>query len=137
MKKRGGDQAWKSYGVVTEDGYILRMFRIIGAYGKKKRAKKFKQEKGPLLLIHGFTSDSITWISQSDKEALALGSQLFEDGYDVWFANMRGSRRSRTHISEDPDSQDDDYWEYDLTDMANYDVKAMIDRIRTEDDSDC
>ena len=127
--------------MVTEDNYVLRMFRILGHLNKRKRAKKFKQEKGPLLLIHGFSTDSITWMSQSDTDALTLASQLFEDGYDVWFANMRGSRRSRTHISEDPDSCDDDYWEYDLTDMANYDVKAMIDRIRNAEsglgESDC
>ena len=52
---------------------------------------------------------------------------------------MRGSRRSRRHISRDPDSAEDDYWEFDLTDMAD-DVKAMIDRIRrarNKEDSEC
>ena len=125
--------------MVTEDNYVLRMFRILGHLNKRKRAKKFKQEKGPLLLIHGFSTDSITWMSQSDTDALTLASQLFEDGYDVWFANMRGSRRSRRHTSMDPDSAEDDYWEFDLTDMAD-DVKAMIDRIRrarNKEDSEC
>ena len=43
---------------------------------------------------------------------------------------MRGSRRSRRHISRDPDSAEDDYWEFDMTDMADNDIKAMIERIR-------
>ena len=43
---------------------------------------------------------------------------------------MRGSRRSRVHITEDPNNKDDDYWEFDLTDMADYDVPAMIEGIR-------
>lgn len=137
MAERGGDLAWRSYGALTDDGYILRMFRIVGTRNKKKRAANFQQEKGPLLLIHGFSSDSITWMAQSDTEALTIGSQLFEEGYDVWFANMRGSRRSRQHISEDPDDCDDDYWEFDLTDMADYDIKAMIDRIHSEEDANC
>jgi len=29
----------------------------------------------------------------------------------------------------DPDSAEDDYWEFDMTDMAD-DIKAMIERIR-------
>ena len=68
---------------------------------------------------------------------MTIGSQLFEEGYDVWFANMRGSRRSREHITEDPDNKYDDYWSYDLTDMADYDIKAMIDKIRSEEDAGC
>lgn len=73
MEERGGENGkWMSYGAVTEDGYVLRMFRIIGAYGKRKRARKFKQEKGPLLLIHGLSTDSITWMSQSDPSLMTL-----------------------------------------------------------------
>ena len=30
----------------------------------------------------------------------------------------------------DPDSAEDDYWEFDMTDMADNDIKAMIERIR-------
>ena len=99
MEGLAGDYAWRSYGALTDDGYILRMFRILGSHNKRKRERKYPQEKGPLLLIHGFSTDSITWMAKSDQEALTIGSQLFEEGYDVWFANMRGTRRSRKHIN--------------------------------------
>ena len=68
---------------------------------------------------------------------MTIGSQLFEEGYDVWFANMRGSRRSREHINQDPDNRFDFYWSYSLTEMADYDIRAMIYRIRYEEDAGC
>ena len=102
------------------------MFRIVGSRGESNE----RAEKGPLLLIHGITSDSITWFKRTDLEALAVGSQLHEDGYDVWMANMRGSRRSRRHITEDPDDSDDEFWEFDQADMAEGDIKAMIENIK-------
>jgi len=43
----------------------------------------------------------------------------------------------------DPDSAEDDYWEFDMLDMAEYDIPAMIERIRDvrnntkRDDVDC
>ena len=43
----------------------------------------------------------------------------------------------------DPDSAEDDYWEFDMTKMADNDITAMIERIRDErndtkrDDVDC
>ena len=126
MQEAGGDYAWRSYEVQTDDGYILRMFRITGSRGESNE----RAEKGPLLLIHGFASDSITWFDRTDQEALAVGSQLHEEGYDVWMANMRGSRRSRRHITEDPDDSDDEFWEFDQADMAEGDIKAMVENIK-------
>ena len=67
MRERGGNLAWKSHAVLTDDGYLLRMFRIIGSHSESERAQKYRQEKGPLLLIHGLASDSITWFSQKDE----------------------------------------------------------------------
>ena len=43
----------------------------------------------------------------------------------------------------DPDSAEDDYWEFDMLDVAEYDIPAMIERIRDvrnntkRDDVDC
>jgi len=74
---RGGDIPWKAYTALTDDGYYLTMFRIVGSLDPAVQAANYPQPKGPLLLIHGFASDSITWFDRSDENSLAVGSQLF------------------------------------------------------------
>jgi len=50
-------------------------------------------------------------------------------------ANMRGSRRSRRHITEDPDDSDDEFWEFDQAEMAEGDIKAMVENIKLQQNS--
>lgn len=75
MSDGGGDFFWKSYQTLTEDHYVLTLFRIQG----DKRGKKIHGQgsKGPLLFQHGFVSDSLGWFTRSDEERLSVGSQLF------------------------------------------------------------
>ena len=95
QQSRGGDIPWRNYTALTDDGYYLTMFRIVGSLDHKVQERSYQQPKGPLLLIHGFTTDSITWFDRSDENSFAVGTKLFQEGYDVWFANLRGTRRSR------------------------------------------
>ena len=125
MSSRGGDLYWETYDVVTKDGYKLRLFRILGAKGLDGS----KQHKGPLLLVHGATTDSIAWFRQNDKEAAAMGTQLFEAGYDVWFANMRGSRYSREHVRFDADIDSRQYWNFNLKQIGLEDISAIVEKI--------
>jgi len=129
MDSIGGGYAWRSYEVITNDGYRLNVFRIIGSHRAKTRAKLYPQNKGPLLLVHGFSSDAETWFDRSDESALAVGSQLFEEGYDVWMANMRGSMYSRAHVSLDPDNDDAEFWDFGLSEPAERDLPAIIKKI--------
>jgi len=129
MVNVGGDFLWSSYKVVTEDDYVLTMFRIEGdAKGDRVRNQG---RQGPVLLQHGFLTDSITWFTGlSDENELAVGSQLFLEGYDVWFGNIRGSRNSREHLTLDADEDNDRYWDFSYPEFGTIDLPAMLANIK-------
>lgn len=103
----------EEFDVVTEDGYILRLFRLKGLQSK------------PVLLWHGFLDSGDTFILRGK---LSTSVQLAEAGYDVWVANSRGNRYSRRHVSLDPD-RDEEYWDFSFHEIGYYDVPAVIDFI--------
>ena len=135
MEEVGGDFHWKSYKAITEDNYILTLFRIVGdADGERIDGQG---SKGPLLLQHGFLTDSITWlINLTDDKELAVGSQLFLEGYDVWFGNIRGSRNSREHVYLDPNENESCYWDFSFTEFGRYDLPAMLATIKENADEE-
>ena len=91
--------------------------------------------------MHGYLTDSITWFGRSDYSELAVGAQLFQEGYDVWFGNIRGSRNSRRHLSLDADCDNVDFWDFSYTEFGEYDLPAMIEGIidqnKLEDETSC
>lgn len=98
----GSDYTWQAYEVVTNDRYILTMFRITGdANGNKIEGQG---SRGPLLMQHGFMTDSISWFHTSDDTRPALPVLLFQAGFDVWLGNNRGTRHSRKHLTLDADT---------------------------------
>ena len=101
MASLGRGYTWRAYEAVTTDGYILTLFRIIA----DKHGDKIEGQgrHGPLLMQHGFTTDSISWFDVSDVSRAALPVQLFEEGFDVWLGNNRGTRHSRKHQWLDAD----------------------------------
>ena len=92
-----------SFVVTTDDGYELVLYRISRNPGCNADVPE-DISKGPLLFVHGFASDSSTWFTKSDPERDHIGLQYAEEGYDVFYANLRGSAPSRTH--SDPDNYD-------------------------------
>ncbi|CAG5038181.1 unnamed protein product [Parnassius apollo] len=101
------------YEVVTEDGYILKLFHIPGNKGR------------PVLLMHGTAESADTWIIRGN---LSLAVALANSGYDLWFGNVRGNRYSRHHVSLNPDD-DDAFWNFSLHEYGFYDLPAIIDTI--------
>ena len=75
MRTLGLDYTWQAYETTTFDGYILTMFRIIADQDAAQIAGQ--GAKGPLLLQHGFLTDSISWFHVSDEEKAALPVLLF------------------------------------------------------------
>lgn len=102
----------EEYDVITEDGYILRLFRIPG-------------ERQPVLLMHGILDSSDSWVLRDNK---SLASALASRGYDVWLGNCRGNRYGRRHIFLDPEGYDG-FWDYSLHEHGYYDLPAIIDTV--------
>ena len=85
-----------SFQTTTSDGYELALYRIAAQECGNSFVPK-TLDKGPMILVHGASSDSSTWWFRSDPSAELIANQFAADGYDVWFANIRGSLPSRTH----------------------------------------
>ncbi|CAG5038337.1 unnamed protein product [Parnassius apollo] len=101
------------YDAFTEDGYILRLFRIPGV------------RKVPILLMHGILDSADTWIIRGNT---SLAITLANQGYDVWLGNCRGNRYSRRHIYLDP-NVDDDFWDFSFHEYGFYDLAAIINTV--------
>ncbi|CAK1554548.1 unnamed protein product [Leptosia nina] len=106
----------EQYDVITEDGYILGIFRIPGVL------------QPPTLLVHGVELAADSWLLRGNK---SLPIMLANLGHDVWFANVRGNIYSRRHIHLNPDV-DKDFWEFSFHEHGYYDLAAIIDRILDE-----
>ncbi|XP_023946661.2 lipase 1-like [Bicyclus anynana] len=104
------------YDVVTEDGYILAVYRLPG------------KGRIPVLLVHGFMDSSDTFLIRGNT---SLAIYLANKGYDVWLANTRGNRYSRRHKTLNPD-KDPAFWQFSFHEMGYYDLPAVIDTILNE-----
>ncbi|XP_030565288.1 lipase 3-like isoform X1 [Drosophila novamexicana] len=105
--------------IVTEDGYILGVFRI--PYSHKLQNEK---EYRPIVLIqHGLMGGSDAWVSVGPNDALPY--MLVDSGYDVWLGNGRGNTYSRNHTSRSTDKTD--FWCFSWHDIGYYDIAATID----------
>ncbi|XP_060801846.1 lipase 1-like [Amyelois transitella] len=99
------------YDVTTEDGYILKLFRIPGDKTK------------PVLLMHGLLCSSNDFIIRGND---SLAITLAHAGYDVWLSNYRGNMHSRRHHTRNPDT-DASFWRFGPYEHGYYDLATSID----------
>lgn len=99
--------------VITEDGYILKLFRIKG------------NRRTPVLFMHGLLASADVFILRGSN---SLALTLAKAGYDIWAGNTRGSPYSRKHITLDPD-KDNTFWDFSFHEMGYLDLPAIIDYI--------
>ena len=78
--------------------------------------------------MHDAGSYGVEWLDSSDDGEALLVEQLFDAGYDVWIANLRGTLPSREHETLDSDSAD--YWDFDLDAWAYEDLPAIVAEIQ-------
>jgi lysosomal acid lipase/cholesteryl ester hydrolase len=104
--------------VQTDDGYLLKMFRIPGLLGKEGDASV----RPPILIQHGVfdSADFVVCHGAEKSPAFWLANQ----GYDVWVSNSRGNKYSREHKTLNPD-KDAAFWDFSFEDMVK-DYQANI-----------
>jgi lysosomal acid lipase/cholesteryl ester hydrolase len=97
--------AYEEHTVVTEDGYILSVYRIPGKLGEAPP----EVAKPPVYMQHGLLDSAYAWIMNYADVAPAFVAS--SNGYDVWLNNTRGNYYSRSHVSLDPDKEP--FWNFD------------------------
>lgn len=109
--------------VETQDGYYLRMNRIIDP---QTTHKKHSDGRGgfPVLIMHGLFQSSGSFVT-SEERSLAFWLAR-HGGYQVFLGNNRGvfDMGHRTYKRSDPR-----FWDYNIRELAIYDLPAMIDYI--------
>lgn len=108
----------QEHDVITEDGYILKLFHIPGDSDKT------------VLLMHGLLGSADTFIIRGRGSLVAA---LASEGYDVWIGNYRGTTHSRRHKRLNPDT-DNSFWDFSFHEIGAYDLPAIIDFILQEND---
>ncbi|XP_063830436.1 lipase 3-like [Ostrinia nubilalis] len=97
---------------VTEDGYILQMFRI-------------PSNGSAVFLMHGLLGSADDYVIAGPESSLAY--ILAREGYDVWLGNARGNKHSRNHMEFK--ASDAIFWDFSWHEIGCYDLPAMIDYV--------
>lgn len=112
--------------VTTQDGYHLRMNRIIDP---QTTHKKHSDGRGgfPVLIMHGLFQSSGSFVT-SEERSLAFWLAR-HGGYQVFLGNNRGvfDMGHRSYKRSDPR-----FWDYNIRELAIHDLPAMIDWICKE-----
>lgn len=112
--------------VETQDGYFLRMNRIIDP---QTTHVKHSDGRGgfPVLIMHGLFQSSGSFVT-SEERSLAFWLAR-HGGYQVFLGNNRGvfDMGHRTYKRSDPR-----FWDYNIRELAIYDLPAMVDYVCKE-----
>ena len=76
-----------------KDGYKQKVVNIKGRDGDGPN----DDSKGPVMLVHDDIYDGLYWFDRSDPTKPTLVERLFDDNYDVWIYNERGTRPGFIH----------------------------------------
>ncbi len=111
--------------ITTDDGYILGVFRIPSSPFVINPPIKNRQ---PILLMHALLDSSYAYICQ-DREH-SLGYILADEGYDVWFGNVRGNTWSKNHTRLSVNDQE--FWDFSMDDHALFDVPTTVEYVLSQ-----
>ena len=111
----------ESYTLVTDDDYVLSLYRIPGTFSEMQSSVK----KPAVLMMHCQDCDMMEYVWNDSERANAF--ILARAGYDVWLGNNRGSRFSSGHLTYS--REDKEYWNFYQEQMGTHDVPTFIDFI--------
>ena len=79
--------------------------------------------------MHGLGMSADSWfLSPEYGEPMPIS--LYEEGYDVWIGNNRGTNHSMEHIDWSPEHHAQHFWNWSFAEMGKYDVPAMLKTIK-------
>ena len=107
--------------VKTEDGYVLVLFRILGAKNEEEGSKL-----PPALLQHGIFDSSDGWVCNGEDHSIPF--VLARNNFDVWLSNSRGNKYCKEHDRYQPTSYE--FWQFSFNELGRYDIPAVIKYIR-------
>ncbi|KAF7987255.1 hypothetical protein HCN44_003017 [Aphidius gifuensis] len=111
----------EQHNITTDDGYILKAFRI--PWSPLNLSKK-NQQKPVVLMLNGMALLSDVWLLSPNR---SLAKQLADEGYDVWLGNYRGTTHGRDHVTLSPN--DKKFWNFSIYEFGYYDVPSTIDYV--------
>lgn len=116
----------QKYTVETNDGYLLSLWRFNDA--DDTLTKDELSERTPVLAVHGILDTGTFPMYNYRNNSLAY--VLYDAGYDVWTLSARGTTFSTGHKTLS--IEDEEYWQYSLSEIGRYDITAAIDFILKE-----
>ncbi|MCO4774015.1 MAG: alpha/beta fold hydrolase [Deltaproteobacteria bacterium] len=99
----------------TGDGWTLSMFRV------PPQETGAAHQGQPVVLVHGTGTNRFTFMLEGSD----LATYLSQEGFDVWVAELRGTR-----TSSPPDSATWAQGAWNVDSMASQDVPAILDHIK-------
>jgi len=113
--------SYEKHMVTTEDGYILTIFRIVGKNGVNTTSSTPRR---PLVMQHGISASCNCFLSNGfDSPAF----YFFDNGFDVWLPNSRGTQYSKDHTKFE--SESDKYWDFSFEECGTMDTRAYMEYI--------
>lgn len=113
----------ESHSVITDDGYILTLHRIVN--------KKFRlKSEAPILLMHPLCGSSVDFMYNSPGGSASesmksvgnnLAFELAKRGYDVWLGNVRGNIYSSMTLLPT-----DKFWDFSFDEFIAHDLPAIL-----------
>ena len=118
----------------TDDGWNLTVFHITGylddPQNQKAAARSQKTDgKMPVLAIPGSYMDAHRWFQEA-RLGKPMHLQLYDEGYDIWMGNNRGTKYSN-ESDKFPEKSDDSFerWDFSWAEMGLYDGRALISKV--------
>lgn len=93
------------------------------------RKPGLKRGAPTVFMQHGLMDSSNTWIINGMN---SFGLKFASEGYDVWLGNNRGNSYSRVHETLNPDTDQEEFFNFSFADLGKYDLPAQVDYVRKQ-----